>query len=268
MMIEMSARKKTQNLMVRRLILGGIGLAVIISLFALPMLVFSGNSIESVLSIGQENENSIDPERVRNVFNNQADEIELIHISGQYNRATYHSAFDQDFEILVRWLQENLDSLLDEDFSDSHFNNFIELELRHEKVVFPTTIDPLERFYIFFENLRHRVSASNIDWRYLEDQFEDYIDIIFIQQDLEWSLMGFVSYEDDLSILLDFFAENQDSLYNNESSSVNRFEVMIEFIKSDININDRYLNGYSKFYIDESLHDQLLELIENELRTY
>ena len=262
-MLKKTNRLKIQDFIkAKKMTLGAVSL-VVISLFALSMLILSRNypvpNDESIPSITQYDGVIINVDWVRDIH---AYEIAHIHIGDQFGWISFGSD-DLGFEIFLRWLQEHQDLLLYEAPNYSQLDHNLELELfNREKFYFYTAIELFEEFDEFIFSLMHDVLVSSIDWHYLSDQFTDYIADITIQQDSLWS-MPFASNEYDLPLILDFFAENQSTL-NNESNIRNMFEVSIHFKMSDLNVHDKYINGISRFFIDESLHDQLWTLIEDE----
>jgi len=121
-------------------------------------------------------------------------------------------------------------------------------------------------------SVRDTVSSSNIDvsyddWRYLARNFRSYID--FMGAGRTWARHFPFDNRDDLSVLLNFFAENYASLYNHTLVNANNLPIVyISFFSTRKNeqADSRFYNAHWQFHLSHELYDELEEIINDNFQ--
>lgn len=202
---------------------------------------------------------------------NHIDRVSIGHLEAGRWWFIGHSHTVELYTAIVNWLYERKDTL-SEDRMD--YENVVELhyfeENGREKVlrVYVTSVFQafVNEFEELFSDLWHEIPVTDLDWEYLANDFESYIEFIFVDQ-VGGGNTG-LSYErDNLGRLLRFFGEHQTSLH--ENSVINgeeRRRISIHFQMSIADAARPYINGHTEFFIDDDFFNQLWDFLESHFQ--
>ena len=207
------------------------------------------------------------------ILNDFSEYIFAVHISDKYGYSILsiddpNDPILFDFEGTIAWLLERIDLLFDEPF-DGSVRNII--DFGDEQLYFYADRELMEGFCIFEirERYRHEILVANFsynEWRYLAENLEFYISGFAFEDATESIIYDFHRTERDLSVVLNFFAQNYDLLQDaqGEAPPSGMFHVILYFNDSSSILDDPYLNGYATFFINSDVHNRLWTLMENE----
>ena len=107
------------------------------------------------------------------------------------------------------------------------------------------------------------IDVSYEDWRYLATNFRHYIG--FMNAGRTWARSFPFDNNDNLSLLLNFFAENYTSLYNHTLVNASNLPVVyIAFFGT--NSDSRFYNVHWQFHLSHELYDELEDIINANFR--